>query len=226
MAIRAAATRATQPFDYVLSPVSPVPTYRAEWETPTNDVQRPLEHISFTMPYNMSEQPAASINCGYTQGGQADRPADRRPPLRRSRRDAAVALVRDGEGTAEDMAGSPEMKPVKQRAARHPDARHALPAHQGRHRQCPVLRLPGDLPAHGRHRPGRRGDDPSRPAARAGRPRGQCPGARRRGRDRPVDELRLPRALSGRSFGPLARAGRDLGAAAHQAACRQATSAC
>ena len=27
MAIRAAATRATQPFDYVLSPVSPVPTY-------------------------------------------------------------------------------------------------------------------------------------------------------------------------------------------------------
>ena len=70
MAIRAAATRATQPFDYVLSPVSPVPTYRAEWETPTNDVQRPLEHISFTMPYNMSEQPAASINCGYTKEGK------------------------------------------------------------------------------------------------------------------------------------------------------------
>ena len=70
MAIRAAATRATQPFDYVLSPVSPVPTYRAEWETPTNDVNRPLEHISFTMPYNMSEQPAASINCGYTKEGK------------------------------------------------------------------------------------------------------------------------------------------------------------
>ncbi len=67
MAIRAAATRATQPFDFVLSPVSPVPTYNAEWETPTNDVNRPLEHISFTMPYNMSEQPAASINCGYTK---------------------------------------------------------------------------------------------------------------------------------------------------------------
>lgn len=70
MAIRAAATRATQPFDYVLSPVSPVPTYNAEWETPTNDVKRPLEHISFTMPYNMSEQPAASINCGYTRDGK------------------------------------------------------------------------------------------------------------------------------------------------------------
>ena len=91
MAIRAAAVKATQPFDYVLSPVSPVPTYRAEWETPTNDVHRPLEHISFTMPYNMSEQPAASINCAYTTGGQADRPADRRPPLRRSRRDADLS---------------------------------------------------------------------------------------------------------------------------------------
>jgi aspartyl-tRNA(Asn)/glutamyl-tRNA(Gln) amidotransferase subunit A len=70
MAIRAATTRATQPFDFVLSPVSPVPTYRAEWETPTNDVNRPLEHISFTMPYNMSEQPAASINCAYTKEGK------------------------------------------------------------------------------------------------------------------------------------------------------------
>jgi aspartyl-tRNA(Asn)/glutamyl-tRNA(Gln) amidotransferase subunit A len=70
MAIRAAAVKATHGFDYVLSPVSPVPTYRAEWETPTNDVKRPLEHISFTMPYNMSEQPAASINCGYTKEGK------------------------------------------------------------------------------------------------------------------------------------------------------------
>jgi aspartyl-tRNA(Asn)/glutamyl-tRNA(Gln) amidotransferase subunit A len=70
MAIRAAATRATQPFDCVLSPTSPVPTYPAQWETPTNDVNRPLEHISFTMPFNMSEQPAASINCGYTKEGK------------------------------------------------------------------------------------------------------------------------------------------------------------
>jgi aspartyl-tRNA(Asn)/glutamyl-tRNA(Gln) amidotransferase subunit A len=70
MAIRAATVKATLPFDYVLSPVSPVPTYPAEWETPTNDVKRPLEHISFTMPYNMSEQPAASINCAFTGEGK------------------------------------------------------------------------------------------------------------------------------------------------------------
>ncbi len=70
MAIRAATVKATQTFDFVLSPVSPVPTYPAQWETPTNDVKRPLEHISFTMPYNMSEQPAASINCAYTKEGK------------------------------------------------------------------------------------------------------------------------------------------------------------
>jgi aspartyl-tRNA(Asn)/glutamyl-tRNA(Gln) amidotransferase subunit A len=70
MAMRAATVKATQPFDYVLSPVSPVPTYNAEWETPTNDVNRPLEHISFTLPYNMSEQPASSINCAYTKEGK------------------------------------------------------------------------------------------------------------------------------------------------------------
>jgi aspartyl-tRNA(Asn)/glutamyl-tRNA(Gln) amidotransferase subunit A len=70
MAIRAAAVKAIQPFDFILSPVSPVPTYPAEWEMPSNDVDRAMDHIGFTMPYNMSEQPAASINCGYTKDGK------------------------------------------------------------------------------------------------------------------------------------------------------------
>ncbi|HTE81199.1 MAG TPA: amidase, partial [Reyranella sp.] len=70
MAIRSAATRATQPFDYVLSPTSPVPTFPAEWEMPSNSVDRAMDHIGFTMPYNMSEQPASSINCGYTKEGK------------------------------------------------------------------------------------------------------------------------------------------------------------
>jgi aspartyl-tRNA(Asn)/glutamyl-tRNA(Gln) amidotransferase subunit A len=56
-------------FDYVISPTSPVPAFAADWASPTNDPLRPLEHIGFTVPYNMSEQPAASINCGYTAGG-------------------------------------------------------------------------------------------------------------------------------------------------------------
>jgi aspartyl-tRNA(Asn)/glutamyl-tRNA(Gln) amidotransferase subunit A len=56
-------------FDYVISPTSPVPAPPAEWASPTNDPLRPLEHIGFTVPFNMSEQPASSINCGYTAGG-------------------------------------------------------------------------------------------------------------------------------------------------------------
>jgi Asp-tRNA(Asn)/Glu-tRNA(Gln) amidotransferase A subunit family amidase len=68
-ALRDAAVAACQPYDFVLSPVSPVPSYAAEWASPLNDPQRPFEHIAFTLPYNMSEQPAASINCGYTASG-------------------------------------------------------------------------------------------------------------------------------------------------------------
>jgi len=68
-AIRDATIAATQAFDLVLSPTSPVPTYAAEWASPLNDPQQPFEHIAFTLPFNMSEQPAASINCGYTRAG-------------------------------------------------------------------------------------------------------------------------------------------------------------
>lgn len=66
---RVAAVNACAPFDYVLSPTSPVPPAAAEMASPTNDPLRPLEHIGFTVPFNMSEQPAASINCGYTSDG-------------------------------------------------------------------------------------------------------------------------------------------------------------
>ena len=43
------------------------------------------------------------------QRGQADRPADRRPPVRRSRRPAPVALVRGGTGATKAMAGAAKM---------------------------------------------------------------------------------------------------------------------
>ena len=68
-ATRLSAVSACAQFDYVISPVSPVSAPPAEWASPTNDPLRPLEHIGFTVPFNMSEQPAASINCGYTAGG-------------------------------------------------------------------------------------------------------------------------------------------------------------
>jgi len=68
-AMREAAVAACAPYDVVLSPTAPIAAFAAELPTPTNDPARPLEHIAFTLPYNMSEQPAASINCGYTTAG-------------------------------------------------------------------------------------------------------------------------------------------------------------
>ncbi len=66
---RVATVKACSGFDYVLSPVAPMPAFAAELPSPTDDPLRPLEHIGFTVPFNMSEQPAASVNCGYTASG-------------------------------------------------------------------------------------------------------------------------------------------------------------
>ncbi|WP_018899173.1 amidase [Rhizobium sp. 2MFCol3.1] len=55
--------------DAVLSPTNPIVSYPAEWASPTNDPARPFEHIAFTVPWNMSEQPASSINCGFSKSG-------------------------------------------------------------------------------------------------------------------------------------------------------------
>ncbi len=69
MAMREAAVNACQPFDFVISPTSPILPYEAELACPGNDARNALPHIAFTVPYNMSEQPAASINwCASAEG--------------------------------------------------------------------------------------------------------------------------------------------------------------
>jgi aspartyl-tRNA(Asn)/glutamyl-tRNA(Gln) amidotransferase subunit A len=68
-ALRDAAVAACEPFDFVLSPVAPVSAFAAEHASPTNDPLRAMEHIAFTLPCNMSEQPALSVPCGFTPAG-------------------------------------------------------------------------------------------------------------------------------------------------------------
>ncbi|WP_414710153.1 amidase [Roseateles sp.] len=68
-ALREAANAACEPFDFVLSPVAPMPAYPANLASPLHDPARPFEHIAFTLPFNMSEQPALAINAGYTSTG-------------------------------------------------------------------------------------------------------------------------------------------------------------
>ena len=69
MAIRAAAARLFADVDYLISPVSPVVNFAAELASPLNDPDRPFEHIGYTVPWNMAENPAASINGGFDAKG-------------------------------------------------------------------------------------------------------------------------------------------------------------
>lgn len=69
MAIRAAAAKLFCDLDYVVSPVSPVVNFAAEFASPINDPEKPFEHIAYTVPWNMSENPAVSVNGGYDKKG-------------------------------------------------------------------------------------------------------------------------------------------------------------
>jgi aspartyl-tRNA(Asn)/glutamyl-tRNA(Gln) amidotransferase subunit A len=69
MAIRTAAAKLFGDIDYVISPVSPVVNFAAELASPLNDPDRPFEHIGYTVPWNMAENPAISINGGYDKNG-------------------------------------------------------------------------------------------------------------------------------------------------------------
>lgn len=69
MAMREAAVRACAPYDFVFSPTSPILPYEAELPAPGNDPRNALPHIAFTVAYNMSEQPAASVNWTFSADG-------------------------------------------------------------------------------------------------------------------------------------------------------------
>ena len=69
MAMRDAASRLVAQYDFLLSPTSPLLPYEARLAAPTDDPHNALQHIAFTVPWNMSEHPAASINWGFSSDG-------------------------------------------------------------------------------------------------------------------------------------------------------------
>ncbi len=69
MAMRDAASKAAAAYDFLITPVSPILPYAAELPSPNNDPRNALPHIAFTVPWNMSEHPAASVNWGWSRDG-------------------------------------------------------------------------------------------------------------------------------------------------------------
>jgi len=67
--IRRRAAALFERVDFVLSPTNPVVSFAAELASPLDDPARPFEHIVFTLPWNMSEQPALSLNGGFSREG-------------------------------------------------------------------------------------------------------------------------------------------------------------
>jgi aspartyl-tRNA(Asn)/glutamyl-tRNA(Gln) amidotransferase subunit A len=69
MLMREKAVAAIQGHDFLISPTSPITAYSVDEPTPGSNPAHPFDHIVFTAPFNMSEQPAASICCGYDEDG-------------------------------------------------------------------------------------------------------------------------------------------------------------
>lgn len=70
MALQQVTVAVTQQLDAVLSPVAPMAAFSAEWPMPAGHHDQGMAHIGFTVPYNMSGQPAATVNCGHTADGR------------------------------------------------------------------------------------------------------------------------------------------------------------
>jgi len=60
---------ATERFEFLLMPTAPMTAFPAEWASPSQDPLNPFPHIGYTVGFNMSGQPAVSVNGGFDAGG-------------------------------------------------------------------------------------------------------------------------------------------------------------
>jgi aspartyl-tRNA(Asn)/glutamyl-tRNA(Gln) amidotransferase subunit A len=57
-------------FDLLLTPTMPIPPFEAGREVPAGwPSPRWTSWTPYTYPFNMTQQPAASVPCGFTSGG-------------------------------------------------------------------------------------------------------------------------------------------------------------
>lgn len=68
MSMRRATESVFEEVDAVISPTTPNIAFPAEWPSPSNDPRQPFEHIVYNVPWNMGEQPAISLNAGFSRG--------------------------------------------------------------------------------------------------------------------------------------------------------------
>ncbi|GHC35188.1 amidase [Aidingimonas halophila] len=69
LAMRRATEGLFDDIDAVVSPTTPNVAFSADWVSPTDDPRQPFEHIAYTVPWNMGEQPALTLNAGFSRDG-------------------------------------------------------------------------------------------------------------------------------------------------------------
>jgi aspartyl-tRNA(Asn)/glutamyl-tRNA(Gln) amidotransferase subunit A len=70
LAIQQATVAATERYDLVISPVAPMAAFDADWPMPWGEGDEAMSHIGFTAPFNLSGQPAGTVNAGFTADGR------------------------------------------------------------------------------------------------------------------------------------------------------------
>lgn len=57
-------------YDLLLTPTMPIPAFEAGRELPSSlDAERWMSWTPFSYPFNLTQQPAATVPCGFTRGG-------------------------------------------------------------------------------------------------------------------------------------------------------------